>query len=244
MRWPLLGGNTMAKKKTKAAKKSTKTRTKAAPKAKKQKKLRPLSPEDVKLTQDVKRANQRLRELEKHGMENSPAYRAVERLAYVGDEAITKTGAGQLKFNTSVKKLSYNQRRHLEAEARRFLEAETSTVKGVKAVKERATKEYKKGVKEDNNQVDWDDWLLIWSAAITKMYVMFYGSDYTRQLIDKLANSPLTRQQAEKFMEDHFGEPIAQIFDAVPHEDMDASDDGPLDWNDLFGDDDDDDGGY
>ena len=95
---------------------------------------------DVKLTQDVKRANQRLRELEKQGMENSPAYQAVERLVLSGDPATTtgthrtKTGEAEtvIKFNTDIRHMSYSERRHLETEVERFLNAETSTTKGYK----------------------------------------------------------------------------------------------------------------
>lgn len=229
-------------------------------KTKKQKpmrKLRPLSEADVKLTSDVKRANQRLRELEKQGMENSPAYKAVERLAYFGDKAMGRTGSGQIKFRTDVSHMDYNERRHLEAEVRHFLESETSTTKGVKEVRKRAESSYKeKGEKTrkkyqenrekyDDKDVNWAEWLNMWGTAIAKEYKKMYGSDFTQIIIDELAVSPLTRDEAERFMRDHFGEPVTKIIDAIPHEDMDpgAFADGEggstFDWNDLFADADD-----
>ena len=195
---------------------------------KKRQKPATFSAADVKLTQDVKRANQRLRELEKQGMENSPAYRAIERLAYNEDVAIGKTTKGQIKFKTNIRKMSYDERRHLEAQVKRFLEAETSTTKGVKEVKKRAEDAY-----NEKFGGDYSDWLLLWGTAIAHQYKMMYGSDFTAQVINALHGN-MTREQAQQFMENHFGQPMADIMDAMAHTEMEETGDGSFDWEDLF----------
>ena len=204
---------------------------------------------DVKLTQDVKRANQRLRELEKQGMENSPAYQAIERLVLSGDPATTtgthrkKNGEVEtvIKFNTDIRHLSYSERRHLEAEVERFLNAETSTTKGYKNVAERAKKAYEsQAQKAAGNEKSYAEWINIWSEAITKQYVLLYGSDETFNLIIKLYDSPLNYDGAVKFMQDHFGQPMVSIIQAIPHEQMEQTGD-PWEWGDIFQDDDSDD---
>lgn len=211
------------------------------------------SEQDVKLTQDVKRANQRLRELEKQGMENSPAYKAVERLATAGDKAITmgthtdKEGKQSkvIKFDTNIRKLNYNQRRHLEAQVRRFLESESSTTKGAKAIVDRAKKAYREKSEKlglnENKEKPFDYWMNIWNTAIVKEYKAMYGSDETHSIIIELYNSSLDYGAAIAFLENMFGKPYTTITDAIPYEDMDAgTGDKDFDWDAIFtaGDDD------
>ena len=188
---------------------------------------------DIKLTQDVKRANQRLRELEKQGMENSPAYRAVERLRLANDPAITTTGKGQMKFSTNLRKMSAEERQHLREEVKKFLEAETSTTKGAKAVAKRAQMAYKKhaGLPEDE---DISGWLNLWSTAIVKQFKAIYGSDATEMVITKIIQSDLSYDEAVKFLEDHFGEPLSIIVEEFPTDQMQAGDTDPWDWEDIF----------
>lgn len=194
------------------------------------------SERDVKLQMDVKRANQRLRELEKQGMENSPAYAAVERLALVGDPAIARTGKGEIKFNTNIRKLTYNQRRHLEAEVNRFLSSETSTTKGVKKMVEQAKQAYNKKAwdKAHNKNMDYSEWINIWRSGIVKQYKLLYGSEETFNLIIRLQDSGLTEDEAIIFLQDNFGKPLATIIDLIPHEKMDKGTSEPWDWNDIF----------
>lgn len=209
---------------------------KQAPK-RSQKPMQParFSAEDVKLTQDVKRANQRLRELEKQGLTNSPAYKAAERLAVIGDIAMSTTGKGEIKFNTNIRKLTYNQRRHLEAEVGRFLSAESSTSKGARAIVERARKAYnEKAKKEFGRDIGADEWLNIWEAGIVKQYKLLYGSDETFSLVIELKASPLDMDGAITFMQSMFGKPIAEIHEAVPHKDMDKGTTEPWSWDDIF----------
>lgn len=200
---------------------------------KRRKSAKVLSAKDVKLTQDVKRANQRLRELEKHGMENSPAYKAVERLMLAENPAVTTTGKGQIKFTTSVKKLSPAQRQHLREQVKKFLEAETSTTKGVKNVAERAQKAYKEhgGLPED---LDIKDSLSLWSTGIVNSYKAAYGSDATEIIINKLMLSDMTNEEAIKFLLDHYGQPLSDIIEAFPREEMEQGDEEPWEWGDIF----------
>ena len=203
-------------------------------------KPRTFSEADVKLTQDVKRANQRLRELEKQGMENSPAYKAAERLAERSDPAMSLTGKGQIKFNTNIRKLTYNQRRHLEATVKRFLEAESSTTKGAKAIVERAKKAYKEKSQDmgmdRKREKEFDYWLNIWSTAIVHQYKLMYGSDETHALVIELYNSELDYGAAVSFLENMYGKPYTEIMEAIPHEDMDEGTTEPWDWDDIFND--------
>ena len=215
-------------------------------------KPRTFSEADVKLTQDVKRANQRLRELERQNMQNSPAYKAAERMAERGDKAMTigthtenkgkanETKTTVIKFNTNIRKLTYNQRRHLEATVKRFLEAESSTTKGAKAIVERAKQAYKEKSQDmgmdRKREKEFDYWMNIWSTAIVHQYKIMYGSDETHALIIELYNSELDYGAAVSFLENMYGKPYTEIMEAIPYEDMDEGTTEPWNWDDIFND--------
>lgn len=210
---------------------------KKASKAKPKSKMSPMSLDDIQLTQEVKRANQRLRELEKQGLQNSPAYHAVERLALVGDPATARTGKGEIKFTTNVKSLTPQQREHLRSEVQRFLSAKTSTKSGIKEMQKNMLKNYKK--RHDDLLGNADDaalaeFLTIWDTSIAKQFKQLYGSDFTNQVIDVLAADNMDKDDAEQFLTDHFGEYAADIQDTMEHEFMEAGDGTPWDWDDIF----------
>lgn len=222
---------------------------KKASKAKPKSKMKPMSLDDIQLTQDIKRANQRLRELEKQRLQNSPAYHAVERLALKGDPAIktgthtenkgkpNETKTSVLKFNTNVRSLTQQQREHLRQEVHRFLGAKTSTKSGIKEVQKTMLANYKS--KHGNLLGDVDDaelaeFLTIWDTSIAKQFKALYGSDFTNQVIDVLYADQVDKDDAEQFLTDHFGEYAADIQDTMEHEFMEAGDGTPWDWNDIF----------
>lgn len=98
-----------------------------------------LSLREVKLSSSVKRANQRLRELEKQGRASeSGAYGSIKEKSEKGASYLGKTRKGQIKFRTDIGKMTAYEKRELEHQVNKFLYAQTSTVKGIK-------KERKKG---------------------------------------------------------------------------------------------------
>ena len=63
--------------------------------------------EVAQLQSMVKRANQRLRQLEKSGIsKSSVAYQKIQGQAYGNDLFFSTTNKGQFKFNTNINKLS------------------------------------------------------------------------------------------------------------------------------------------
>lgn len=182
----------------------------AKKKVRRQKPMRQFSAEDVALSQDVKRANQRLRQLEMDSLTDSPAYRAIQRLWYKGDDAISTTKHGEMKFSTNIRSMTPQQREHLRAEVGKFLRAQTSTKKGINALYKKAMEAYRqKGYGEENKKsiipdnvdnAELAEFLNIWSTAAAKEFKKLYGSDYTKQIIDTAFSDGLTRDDMEKFM--------------------------------------------
>lgn len=193
-----------------------------------------MSAEDVQLTQDVKRANQRLRQLEKDGLENSPAYKAAERLALSGAGYMSRTGKGEIKFSTDIRHLSPTQRMALREQVERFLAAKTSTKSGIKEVKENV-KKYSERARDDGvnlDDIDLTEALNIWDTAIVRQYVRMYGSHETNYIVNKGLTKFSNTHELETFLEDEYGRPISSI-----DEDLDAVtpfEGTSWDWNDIF----------
>ena len=193
-----------------------------------------MSAEDVQLTQDVKRANQRLRQLEKDGLENSPAYKAAERLALSGAGYMSRTGKGEIKFSTDIRHLSTTQRMALREQVGRFLAAKTSTKSGIKEVKENV-KKYSDRARDDGinlDDIDLTEALNIWDTAIVRQYVRMYGSHETNYIVNKGLTKFSNTAELETFLEDEYGQPISSIDD-----DLDAVtpfEGTAWNWDDIF----------
>lgn len=133
-----------------------------------------------------KAANQRLRELEKHGLEKaSPSYRFIERLAHDKDYATSATGAGQVKFNLRVRGRTMAELRHMANTIEKFMNAPTSTVTGVKATFEDARKTFEKNHPDAN--FDYKDFAQSFSYGVLANFARVYGSDEMIKLQSKTA---------------------------------------------------------
>ncbi len=199
------------------------------------------SQEDVELQSMVKRANQRLRELEKQNLTNSPAYKAAERLRLTSPEIMGGTSSrytgddNAVKFSTNIRKLTPNQRNKLRHEVERFLNSETSTVKGTKAVHKRMADAYAEYSDVDFSGIDLNEALNIWNTAIVQQYKRFYGSSETEFIVSQLIIK-MDQKSAVKFLEDNYGKPVSQIqenIDAITP--FDADD---WEWSEIFGEED------
>lgn len=153
----------------------------------------------------AKRANQRLRELEKHGLtEASHAYRYVERLAFDADTATAHDKKGRVKWNTNTRKKSYQQLQHEKAELERFLnEAKTSTVKGTKAQFEKGYQTYEQKAKEagrrPTSRSEYGD---IWRMRNIKNLQKIYGSNEAVRIIERALARGLTIDEIDKRLDD------------------------------------------
>ena len=126
-----------------------------------------------------KAANQRLRELEKRGMENaSAAYRYIKKLARdaekTGDYTMSKTGAGQMKFNLRVRGRSLDELRHIAATIENFMEAKSSTTAGVKDIYKEAYKTFEK--KYGKEGINFNEFAEAMSMTLFRHFEEIYGS--------------------------------------------------------------------
>ena len=94
----------------------------------------------------AKRANQRLREIEKHGItESSQVYQITSRKVYDKLPGYTSTKAGNIAFDRVLKNKTIEQLEEELSELNDFLKSETSTIRGYRGnVFKKAYETYKK----------------------------------------------------------------------------------------------------
>lgn len=149
----------------------------------------------------AKRANQRLRELEKRGLtEASHAYRYVERLEFDADSATAHDKKGRIKWNTNTRGKSYQQLQHEKAELERFLnQAKTSTVRGTLAQFEKGYQTYaEKAATAGRQAVDRSTYGDIWRMRNIKRAKEIYGSSETIRIVERAQARGLSIEEIDR----------------------------------------------
>lgn len=168
---------------------------------------------ELQLRVEAKRANQRLRQLEKSGIaKKSFAWKHIRNYSQDGREFTAITSNGEFKFKTSTRGRTREELQKELIELEKFLyKAKTSTVKGtIKAKKnlmEAMTKntgdqnksqkvmDFFKNMTEDEFDEFWD------RANLERLYHM-YGSDDTIDIIESAAEEDIDMDTLNRVLED------------------------------------------
>ena len=174
----------------------------------------------------AKVANQRLRQLEKSNKAaSSPAYKYIERLAF--DASKTKgTGAdkysfigetkwGEIKFNTATTKMSQSQLRQEFSFLQRFLNAKTSTVRGVKKNIEKGYEKFKEQYEKATGSTLGEGTIELWGDALFKHFSEIYGSDEAENLMQQIDSSDLSNSEVHGILRKS-GFSLNSGYDEVP----------------------------
>ena len=136
------------------------------------------------IAEKTKRANRRLRDLERSGITSSSnAYRYIERLAYDDDDKniISFTSTGKIKFRTDTKKMSEKELKQQLSYLDNFLSAKTSTVGGVKRKYKKAYETFSKN--ENNIKLSFDEFIDEYDYQELVNYQKIYGSSAMQELV-------------------------------------------------------------
>ena len=153
------------------------------------------------ITDKTRRANQRLRNLEKSGLSNSSnAYRYIERLAYDDDDKdiISFTSTGKIKFRTDTKNMSEKELKQQISYLDNFLSAKTSTVGGVERKYKKAYKTFSEN--ENNMKLSFDEFIDEYDYEELVKYQKIYGSSAMQELVSEYSIET-SRKISEKVLE-------------------------------------------
>ena len=154
----------------------------------------------VKVAKMAKTANQRLREIEKHGLtKSSNAYRYVERLAYDEDTATALDSKGRFKWSTNTRGKTWHQLKHELTELDRFLNhSKTSTVKGTRGLYDKAYDTYQ----ANGGKLSRDDYGDMWRMRNIKKLKSMYGSREAVRTVEASVKSGLSLEEIDNNLDE------------------------------------------
>ena len=138
----------------------------------------------------AKRANQRLREIEKRGLTNSSvAYNDIQQLQFDNKNYMTFTDKGEIKFNTALTNRDYSELKEELRKIDKFLNAKTSTKIGIDRAFKNQYKSYIEKYPEQN--LSFDEFNSIYSSSLIKSFLDIYQSDELINILDNTISSSI-----------------------------------------------------
>ena len=98
----------------------------------------------TKVANEAKRANTRLRALEKANLTKTSAYENVRRMGFDNSNYIAYTKNGEIKFRTDVSKMSESELKEHQQIIEDFLQSKSSKVGEIKKRRQKAYDKWKK----------------------------------------------------------------------------------------------------
>lgn len=141
----------------------------------------------TKVANEAKRANSRLRAIEKAKLTKTSAYENVRRLGFDGSKNIAYTKKGEIKFRTDVSKMSESELKEHQRVIEDFLQSKSSKVGEIKKRRQQAYDKWKKE-KERQGQtidIDIDDFSEFWELSNIKKLKDNLGSDEVELLVSQ-----------------------------------------------------------
>lgn len=141
----------------------------------------------TKVANEAKRANTRLRAIEKAKLTKTSAYENVRRLGFDGSKNIAYTKKGEIKFRTDVSKMSESELKEHQRVIEDFLQSKSSKVGEIKKRRQQAYDKWKKE-KERQGQtidIDIDEFSEFWELSNIKKLKDNLGSDEVELLVSQ-----------------------------------------------------------
>lgn len=144
----------------------------------------------------AKKANQRMRELEKRAI-NAPAYRSAQgRLEMLGVRAGSAAGR---RFSETGKYANKNEAKQMEKVLREFLGQRTSTVKGYKSYQRQVLRSAEERFGLSELGISPDEYLQIWENLPDDEQDRVYGSDETVQIVSSVLKTQRGMKDEQAF---------------------------------------------
>lgn len=139
----------------------------------------------TKVANEAKRANTRLRAIEKANLTNTSAYENVRRMGFDGSNSIGYTNKGEIKFRTDVSKMSESELKEHQRVIEDFLQSKSSKVGEIKKRRQQAYEKWKKEKERQGQTIDMDvdEFSEFWELSIIKKLKDAYGSEEVEYMV-------------------------------------------------------------
>ena len=139
----------------------------------------------TKVANEAKRANTRLRAIEKANLTNTSAYENVRRMAFDDSNSIGYTKKGEIKFRTDVSKMSESELKEHQRVIEDFLQSKSSKAGEIKKRRQQAYDKWKAEKERQGQNVDMDvnEFSEFWELSIIKKLKDAYGSEEVELMV-------------------------------------------------------------
>lgn len=141
----------------------------------------------TKVANEAKRANTRLRALEKAGYTDLASYANVKRLSFDNSNSISYTKKGEIKFRTDVSRMNESELKEHQRIIEDFLNSKSSKVSEINKRRKKAWENWKKEQERQGKEVKMDvkEFSEFWAKSIIMKLKEAYGSDEVQSLVDE-----------------------------------------------------------
>lgn len=141
----------------------------------------------TKVANEAKRANTRLRALEKAGYTDLASYANVKRLSFDNSNSISYTKKGEIKFRTDVSRMNESELKEHQRIIEEFLNSKSSKVSEINSRRKKAWENWKKEQERQGKEVKMDvkEFSEFWTKSIIMKLKEAYGSDEVQSLVDE-----------------------------------------------------------
>lgn len=156
----------------------------------------------TKVANEAKRANTRLRALEKAKLTKTSGYENVRRLGFDGSKNIAYTKKGEIKFRTDVSKMSDEELKEHQRVIEDFLQSKSSKAGEIKKRRKQAYDKWKKEKERQGQNIDMDldEFSEFWELSYIKKLKDILGSDEVELLVTEYGEKNVmeTLEELEK----------------------------------------------
>lgn len=139
----------------------------------------------TKVANEAKRANTRLRAIEKANLTRTSAYENVRRMGFDDSKNIAYTKKGEIKFRTDVSKMSESELKEHQRVIEDFLQSKSSNVGVIKKRRQQSYDKWKKEKERQGQTIDMDvnEFSEFWELSIIKKLKDAYGSEEVEYMV-------------------------------------------------------------
>lgn len=156
----------------------------------------------TKVASEAKRANTRLRAIEKANLTKTSAYENVRRMGFDDSKHIAYTKKGEIKFRTDVSKMSESELKEHQRVIEDFLQSKSSKVGEIKKRRQQAYDKWKKEKERQGQNIDMDvdEFSEFWELSNIKKLKDNLGSDEVELLVTEYGEKSVmeTLEELEK----------------------------------------------
>lgn len=167
----------------------------------------------------AKRANTRLRAIEKANLTKTSSYQNVKRLAFDDSNSIGYTKKGEYKFRTDVSKMSEKELKEHQEVIENFLQSKSSKVGEIKKRRQKAYDKWKKEKERQGQKADMDvnEFSEFWELSTIKKLKNAYGSSEVEVMVSTFGESAVieTIQEMEKEGMNPYNASIQELYNRM-----------------------------